>query len=99
MNHLADTALRHRRSNIRASLRSVLLLFLAADGNSQAETRWISSWAASQQLPERHNSLASEDLREALPSRSAVANLPSIAASRAAEPWRRAPRRPGACAN
>lgn len=46
-------------------LTSVLLFLLASTGNSHAQTRWIGSWASAQQLPEPHNSLATEDLEDA----------------------------------
>ena len=42
---------------------ALLLLFFSANGNAQ--TRWVASWTTSQQLPEPHNSLAVDDLRDA----------------------------------
>jgi lysophospholipase L1-like esterase len=41
------------------------LLFFAAVGVADAQTRWVGSWAASQQLPEPNNSLAADDLHDA----------------------------------
>jgi lysophospholipase L1-like esterase len=42
-----------------------VLLLLAASGSNHAQTRWICSWATAEQLPEPHNSLAADDLRDA----------------------------------
>jgi len=44
--------------------RAVAVLFFAI-GIIHAQTRWVGSWAAAQQLPEPRNSLAIEDLRDA----------------------------------
>ena len=44
---------------------TVALLLLFAAGIAQAQTQWVGSWAASQQLPEQNNSLADDDLRDA----------------------------------
>src|SRR5215472_3801971 len=44
--------------------RAVAVLFFAI-GIIHAQTRWVGSWAAAQQLPEPRNSLAMEDLRDA----------------------------------
>ena len=46
-----------------ASLTAAVLLLAAALGHAQ--TRWVGSWAASQQRPEPYNSLATDDLRDA----------------------------------
>ena len=43
----------------------VLMLFLVAVSPLYAQTHWVGSWAASQQLVEPHNSLAPDDLRDA----------------------------------
>src|SRR5207253_7961087 len=43
-----------------ASLTAAVLLLAAALGHAQ--TRWVGSWAASQQRPEPYNSLATDDL-------------------------------------
>src|SRR6478609_7416193 len=44
----------------------VLVQFLVAVLNPlHAQTRWVGSWAASQQLVEPHNSLPADDLRDA----------------------------------
>lgn len=48
-----------------ARLASLLLLLLAARGESHAQSKWICSWATAQQLPEPQNSLAVDDLRDA----------------------------------
>lgn len=48
-----------------ARLAGLLLFLLAANGNSHGQSRWICSWATAQQLPEPHNSLAVDDLRDA----------------------------------
>jgi lysophospholipase L1-like esterase len=45
------------------SLISVLLLWAAS--SSHAQTRWVGTWAAAQQLPEPRNALAADDLRDA----------------------------------
>jgi lysophospholipase L1-like esterase len=45
------------------TLRFLVLILFA--GTGQAQTRWVGSWAAAQQLPEPQNSLAAEDLRDA----------------------------------
>jgi len=55
----------HRKPKCKALFPCVLLLQFAAGGISQAQTRWTCSWAAAQQLPEPHNSLQAEDLRNA----------------------------------
>lgn len=49
------------------ALLTAFLLFLLPSGNfacAQVQTRWVGSWAASQQLPEPNNSLAADDLRD-----------------------------------
>ncbi|HMK31417.1 MAG TPA: SGNH/GDSL hydrolase family protein [Terriglobales bacterium] len=43
----------------------VVLLLLATAGTGNAQTRWVGSWAAAQQLVEPHNSLPDDDLRDA----------------------------------
>jgi len=48
---------------LRTSLTAALLLWAAT--NAAAQTRWVGSWAAAQQLPEPRNSLAVDDLRDA----------------------------------
>lgn len=48
-----------------AAFAGMLLFLLVANGYSHAQSRWICSWAAAQQLPEPHNSLAADDLRDA----------------------------------
>lgn len=55
----------HRKPKNKALLPGVLLLLFAAAGNCRAQSHWVCSWAASQQLPEPQNSLALEDLRDA----------------------------------
>ncbi len=58
----------HRRALV---LTFVLALAQGAAGQpdaapaSRSETRWVASWAASQQIPEPRNALASDDLRDA----------------------------------
>jgi lysophospholipase L1-like esterase len=41
------------------------VLLLCAATNAAAQTRWVGSWTAAQQLPEPRNSLAVDDLRDA----------------------------------
>lgn len=48
----------------KTSLATLFFLFASA-GVIQAQTQWVGSWAASQQRPERQNSLAAEDLHDA----------------------------------
>ena len=55
----------HRKPQNSAIIAAGLLLVFAAVGSGQAQTRWVGSWAASQQLPEPHNSLAEDELRDA----------------------------------
>ena len=43
----------------------LLTVLLCAATSATAQTRWIGSWAAAQQLPEPRNSLAVDDLRDA----------------------------------
>jgi len=40
-------------------------IFLSLAVNALAQTHWVGSWATSQQLPEPHNALPTEDLRDA----------------------------------
>ena len=44
---------------------AALLLFFLAASITQAQSHWVGSWAASQQLPEPNNSLPPDDLRDA----------------------------------
>ena len=53
------------RTKLEALLVAFLLFFFANAGVSLAQTHWVASWAASQQLPEPQNSLATDDLRDA----------------------------------
>ena len=50
---------------IRSSLVFVLFLLNILAGMSAAETRWVGSWATSQQVPEPRNALADADLQDA----------------------------------
>jgi len=49
----------------RTSPAAIFVLFLAAAGNCRAQSNWVCSWAASQQLPEPQNSLGVDELRDA----------------------------------
>ena len=46
-------------------MRLNLLLLLSAASLGCAQTNWVGSWGASQQLPEPHNALPTDDLRDA----------------------------------
>ena len=46
-------------------LHGAALLLLTSLGTLHAQTRWVGSWAAAQQLPEPRNALATDDLRDA----------------------------------
>jgi len=50
-------------ARFRISLAAALLLHIIT-GISHAQTHWVGSWAASQQLPEPHNALAPDDLKD-----------------------------------
>jgi len=49
----------------KTSLAAGLLLLFAGAGTACAQTHWVGSWTAAQQLPEPQNSLAADDLRDA----------------------------------
>ncbi|MGO9589503.1 MAG: SGNH/GDSL hydrolase family protein [Candidatus Acidiferrales bacterium] len=46
-----------KRLEIRFAIAIALLLFVSTGGIARAQTRWVGSWAASQQLVERQNAL------------------------------------------
>src|SRR5262249_2341025 len=46
-------------------LRGLALLLVTPFVALHAQTRWVGSWAAAQQLPEPRNALAADDLRDA----------------------------------
>jgi lysophospholipase L1-like esterase len=46
-------------------LHGAVLLLLTSLGTLHAQTRWVGSWAAAQQIPEPRNALATDDLRDA----------------------------------
>jgi lysophospholipase L1-like esterase len=48
-----------------AAPRSLAFLLLTSIGILHAQTRWVGSWAAAQQLPEPRNALAADDLQDA----------------------------------
>ena len=52
------------RTKFEVLLFAVLLFFFANAEVGQAQTHWVGSWAASQQLVEPQNSLAPDDLRD-----------------------------------
>ena len=52
------------RTYLRTSLCRLLLFSCASIGLVQGQTKWVGSWAASQQLVEPRNSLAGDDLRD-----------------------------------
>src|SRR5262249_17347648 len=47
------------------TLTTVLLFIAGSIGAAHSQTRWIGSWATSQQVPEPQNALPSDDLRDA----------------------------------
>ena len=51
-----------RRARLHALLTALLIFFL--NFSAQAQTHWIASWTAAQQLAEPQNSLAADDLRD-----------------------------------
>jgi len=53
------------RKPVRKGLLPCLLLLFPKAGISQAQIHWTCSWTAGQQLPEPHNSLQADDLRDA----------------------------------
>jgi lysophospholipase L1-like esterase len=52
-----------RPARIRTSFTALLIFFFQF--SAHAQTRWVASWTAAQQLVEPHNSLAAVDLRDA----------------------------------
>ena len=52
-----------RRAGLYTSLTALLIFFF--NFSDQAQTHWVASWTASQQLAEPQNSLATDDLRDA----------------------------------
>ncbi len=56
-----------RRATIRTSFTALVtaLLIFVFNSFAQAQTHWVASWTASQQLAEPQNSLATDDLRDA----------------------------------
>jgi lysophospholipase L1-like esterase len=66
--HIIQSAMTNRpkKANLCAlSLASALLIASTFAGTARAQTRWVASWAASQQIPEPSNALARDDLRDA----------------------------------
>jgi lysophospholipase L1-like esterase len=51
------------RSRIQTSLTALLIIFFQF--SAHAQTQWVASWMASQQLPEPQNSFVADDLRDA----------------------------------
>lgn len=51
--------------NLKAAFGMVFILGVATAPSVQAQTNWVGSWAASQQIPEPQNALPDEDLRDA----------------------------------
>jgi lysophospholipase L1-like esterase len=63
---MRKTINRSKTSKSRAlSCAWALLLIVAAAGNARAQTHWVGSWTASQQVPEPNNALATDDLQDA----------------------------------
>src|SRR6185369_11396697 len=52
-----------RRAGLCTSLTAFLIFFF--NFSAQAQTHWVASWTAAQQLAEPQNSLAADDLRDA----------------------------------
>jgi lysophospholipase L1-like esterase len=53
-----------RMRKLETGLGCALLLLFVAAASAHAQTRWVGSWAASQQVPEPSNALAPDDLRD-----------------------------------
>jgi lysophospholipase L1-like esterase len=59
-------AIRRKRWNVLAAVAIFVMLAGSAKGQSAPNRQhWVGTWAAAQQLPEPHNSLAPDDLRDA----------------------------------
>jgi peptidoglycan/xylan/chitin deacetylase (PgdA/CDA1 family) len=55
----------HGLHQLRTPFSNLILFLFFAFASVQAQTRWVGSWAAAQQLPEPRNALATDDLRDA----------------------------------
>src|SRR6516164_7465150 len=55
----------NRKRGMKASLSVIFLLLFSDIVNCRAQSNWVGSWAAAQQLPEPQNSLGLDELRDA----------------------------------